>query len=198
MLFIPDAGVPKTHATIPTTALTLAVSVGFVFLSHLEHARSVRPSSTLIIYHGFTFLFDVVRMRTIWALPNNLVFSVLFTMSVAVKLIITILESVEKNHCLQRSYKEIPRETTSGVFNRNVFWWLNPLLGAGFSKTMALESLPAIDERLNPPEAQKTLQIKWNSCKFHFHDEEIDHVKSDPLFCYSRTKASPLTALAVD
>ena len=186
LLCIPDAGVPKTQATIPTTALTLALSIGFVLLSHLEHTRNVRPSSTLVIFHGFTLLFDAIRTRTIWALPNNHIYSIFFSASVGFKLIITILESVEKNHCLQRTYEKIPRETTSGVFNRNVFWWLYPLLGSGFSKNIELENLPLIDDRLNSPELQNALQIKWNSCKFCFHNAQIDLFNSDLLSCHSK------------
>jgi hypothetical protein len=95
-------------------------------------------------------------------------FSVVFTAAVGVKLVITVLESIEKRKLLRDPYKNSPRETLSGVFNRNVFWWLNPLLGTGFSKVIDIVSLPEIDDRLNCPVAQSKLQTKWDTCKSPF------------------------------
>jgi ATP-binding cassette, subfamily C (CFTR/MRP), member 1 len=164
LLCIPGAGISRTWASTPIVAFTLAVSVAFVFLSHLEHTRNVRPSTTLTLYHAFTLLFDAIRTQTICALPNNLLFSAVFTTAVSVKLVVTVLESIEKRKILQEPYTNSPRETLSGVFNRNVFWWLNPLLGAGFSKIIELVSLPVIDVRLNCPEAQTKLQKRWDTC----------------------------------
>jgi hypothetical protein len=95
-----------------------------------------------------------------------MLFSVVFTAAVGVKLVITVLESVEKRKILRDPYKNSPRETLSGVFNRNVFWWLNPLLGTGFSKIIDIVSLPEIDDRLNCPVAQIKLQKRWDTCTF--------------------------------
>lgn len=42
----------------------------------------------------------------------------------------------------------LPAETAANVYNRSVFWWLNPLLLQGFREILQAEKLSAIDRRL--------------------------------------------------
>lgn len=146
--------------------MTLVGALGFCILSHLEHTRAVRPSSILNIYFFFTLIFDSARARTLWAIPDNRVPAIVFTTTVALKSLILLLEATEKRRLLRPMYTQYPPETTSSVFNRNFFWWLNPLLITGFGKELSVEKLFPIDDALGVDSTEEKLNSRWNECMF--------------------------------
>lgn len=48
------------------------------------------------------------------------------------------------------------------LYNRSVFWWLNPLLLQGFREILQAEKLSAIDRRLSGGDEQPFLG-KWEA-----------------------------------
>ncbi|RFU28640.1 hypothetical protein B7463_g7701, partial [Scytalidium lignicola] len=81
-------------------------------------------------------------------MPNNSVSAAMFTAATATKGVIVVLESISKRSVLKEKYADYAMEAVSNVFDRCLFWWLNPLLGKGFKKTLSLDDLPSIDPEL--------------------------------------------------
>jgi len=155
--------VPKTRASIASTAVTSGFSIVLTLLSHLEHTRNFRPSVILSLYFGTTLVFDAVQTRTLWSISGNVLFSILFSVNVGFRLVLFVLESLEKKSSFKQPYKELAQETAGNVFNRNLFWWLNPLLKTGYKRIIEVETLPPIDNRLNSSNTQRKLLAKWNA-----------------------------------
>jgi len=153
---------PKTKATIPTTFATVGASLVLLYLSHLEHLRSIRPSTVINVFLCFTLLFDLTRLRTLYFMPHSLSVSTLFTVSWVIKSATLILEAREKQSLLKKSYENSPIESTSGVLNRAVFWWLNELLWRGSKSQLTVDSLPALDNNIKAASDPHILVEKWN------------------------------------
>jgi ATP-binding cassette, subfamily C (CFTR/MRP), member 1 len=152
----------RTRASIPATALSLAGSVAFALLSYAEHLRSVRPSILLNGYLFLTLLFDISQTRTLWLQGYNDTVATIFNSATSIKLIIIIFEAAEKQEILKPDYQTYPPEATGGIFNRSLFWWLNPLFRQGFLKILVLDDLFAIDKHLASERIQRSLESAWN------------------------------------
>lgn len=132
-------------------------------LSHFEHKRSVRPSFLVSLYILITLIFDIARARTHWLMREGESIAVILTAIVGLKLIMLIIESIEKRHILLSAYKEISTESTSGLFNRALFCWLNPLLLKGYVNVLSAENLFQITEDLSSIEVTESLQRGWRA-----------------------------------
>lgn len=128
----------------------LAFVDGFLllFLSHAEHARSVRPSTIINVYLLFTLLFDCVVARTLWLANHDSTISGLFTSTVAIKLFVLTSEAWEKRPILLSQYQYLSPEATSGILARSVFWWLNSLMRTGFTRSLTDHDLLPIHDSL--------------------------------------------------
>ncbi|KAJ5790163.1 ABC transporter integral membrane type 1 [Penicillium psychrosexuale] len=144
-----------------TSAAVLAFVDGFLllFLSHAEHARSVRPSTIINVYLLFTLLFDSVIARTLWLSDHDSIISGLFTSTVAIKLFVLTSEAWEKRPILLSQYQDLSPEATSGILARSVFWWLNSLMRTGFARSLTDHDLFPIHDSL----AARTLLPKARS-----------------------------------
>ncbi|KAJ6082006.1 hypothetical protein N7499_006880 [Penicillium canescens] len=152
---------PKTRATIGTTLVTVLTSVFLLFFSHLEHLRSIRPSTILNVFLGFALLFDLARLRTLYFMSNQTVTS-LFAVSWVIKAIILVFEATEKRKLLKKAYENSPIESTSGVINRALFWWLRDLLWRGSKTTLTVDSLPSLDDDLKNASNSQSLFERWD------------------------------------
>jgi ATP-binding cassette, subfamily C (CFTR/MRP), member 1 len=144
----------KTRTSLIRTSVANAVvgfigAGAFIFLSHLEHKKSTRPSTILTTYFLFTLLFDTARSRTLWAMPNNTAVAAASTTLHALKAVILILEAQAKRELLNASYNGCPPEVTAGIFNRSLLWWINPLLLVGYRKDLSVQDLYPIDKGLS-------------------------------------------------
>ncbi|KAJ5968505.1 ABC transporter integral membrane type 1 [Penicillium viridicatum] len=133
-----------------TSAAVLAFVDGFLllFLSHAEHARSVRPSTIINVYLLFTLLFDCVVARTLWLADHDSIISGLFTSTIAIKLFVLTSEAWEKRPILLSQYQYLSPEATSGILARGVFWWLNSLMRTGFTRSLTDHDLLPIHDSL--------------------------------------------------
>ncbi|KAJ5139829.1 P-loop containing nucleoside triphosphate hydrolase protein [Penicillium atrosanguineum] len=152
----------KTRATIPTALVTLFTFLFAIYLSHLEHIRSLRPSTVLCVFLGTSSLLDLARMRTLSFMPHNRLVTILFAVGWLGKVIILVLESVEKRALLKKPFEGSSPEATGGVFNRSLFWWLNGLLRKGSKTTLTVETLPDLDEDIKQASNPQDLIQKWN------------------------------------
>ncbi|KAL4876404.1 P-loop containing nucleoside triphosphate hydrolase protein [Aspergillus karnatakaensis] len=141
----------NTYHQLRTAAAVLAFIDGVVllFLSHLEHARSVRPSTIINVYLLFTLLLDCVVARTLWLANRDSVISSLFTSTLAIKLIVLVSEGWEKQHMLLSQYRHLSPESTSGIIARSVFWWLNSFMRTGFARSLTDHDLLPVHDSLN-------------------------------------------------
>jgi len=105
-----------------------------LFVSHTEHTRSVKPSTLINVYLLLTLLFDCAIARTAWLVYDADVVAKLYTSSAAIKLLVLAAEAWEKRSILLDRYQHLSPETTSGILGRSVFWWINPLMKAGFGR----------------------------------------------------------------
>ncbi|KAH8805474.1 putative ABC multidrug transporter [Xylogone sp. PMI_703] len=152
---------PKTRASIACAVLNFASTLGLWLLSHLEHTRAVRPSVLLNTFLLFSLPCDIIRDRTLWAIRDNRPFAIVFTVSVVLKFVVLLLETFEKRGLLRNEYADYPPEATAGVYSRNFFVWLCPLLIQGFSKELDVNQLDPNDKALIPDSG---LQERWKRC----------------------------------
>lgn len=166
VLVLSDNSSVRTHATIAAAALTFVSALILAPLSHLEHGKSSRPSFLISFYLGVTALLDMARVRTQWFLPNNRGIAAVLTASLLVKCLLLVLEEMRKQslHPGTGSGK-VSAESTSGLFSRSTFWWLNSLLMHGSKNILTTDELPPIREKLASDNLGETLQSAWNNCE---------------------------------
>lgn len=156
-------GASTTKVSVPAAAFGLLDSIFILILSTLDHNRSIRPSSILQIYLLLSLLFDIVRARTLWLISSSDVIARVFTASVVIKACTAFLECVEKRHLLKADYKLLTVESTSGVLNASVFWWLNRLLRSGSRNVFTLADLDDVKLEFRSHVLQTSLEKSWSN-----------------------------------
>lgn len=96
-------------------------------------------------------------------MPNNRTVTAVFAVGLIVKTVTLILESTEKKSLLKKPFQNRAIETTSGVFSRSLFWWLNSLLWKGSKTTLTVDELPILDDELNEAGNPQSLSEKWDA-----------------------------------
>lgn len=148
-----------------TTAISVSLIGALVFapLSYKEHRKSIKPSFILSVYLLLTLLFDVAHTRTIWLRGGYTPLAAVITAATAIKFILLLLETFEKRKILRPDQKDNPPYATSGIINRSFFWWLNPLFRLGYSKTLAVGDLFALDKHLVSTGLHESLDEAWSA-----------------------------------
>lgn len=139
---------PKTRASVATAAVYLIACLCFAPLSHLEHCRSLRSSLLLNWYLILSIPFDSARARTLWNIHYSSSITVPFLLSIAFKIIILLLQELNKARFVFPSEGDFAPEETAGVFSRSLFLWLNRLIYTGYSNILLVETLPRVDRQL--------------------------------------------------
>ncbi len=156
--------------------LSLVAATVSLWLSCIEHARSIRPSTLLIIYLVFTLLFDVTRARTLWLLRDTAVAAV-FTGSTTFRCIVLIIELTEKRHLLFAPHRKASPEAVSSIINRALFAWMNRLLLRGHRSILSSDTLHPIAESLHGDALGNRLLRLWldrESALLHPLDQDPD------------------------
>lgn len=84
-----------------------------------------------------------------------------FTVTVAVKLALTIMEAIEKRNILLEPYQDVHPEVTSGIYSRALFWWLNALLTIGFRRIIHTDDLFPVEEEMKSTVLCRRAEEKW-------------------------------------
>ncbi|RDW58727.1 hypothetical protein BP6252_13203 [Coleophoma cylindrospora] len=163
----------ETRATIAAAVLGVGSTLSFLCLSHLEHVKSVRPSALLSTYFIFSTILGLAEVRTQWLVSPDMVTKVIKTMILALQFIIVVFEETDKRRLLKDEYAAIPPESTSGVINRSVFWWINALLVKGYHYTFSVQELYPIDEDLRFTNKSTRLYEKWNAKDNESHQNTL-------------------------
>jgi len=154
-----------TWAALPSGILSFLAGIVLLCLSRLEHSRAIRPSLLLNIYLLVSLSFDAVQVRTLYLKHVDPSILGLFTADVVIKVVLLLLESKSKRSYLKAPYNSYSPETTSGIFNRSFFWWLNPVVLTGFRKILTLDDLFTSDLDLLSEPLLHQMQKSWNKCE---------------------------------
>ncbi|KAF7853431.1 hypothetical protein EAF04_010722 [Stromatinia cepivora] len=152
----------RNDGSIPSAALSTATTLILAVLSHYEQLRSIRPSSLLNLYLFISILFDATQARTLWLRGTGGGWiRVVFTVSLAVKLLLIALEAREKEPIPKIKGCRLSPETTASVFNRSVFWWLNQLFWSGYRNPLALSDLYPLEPDMSSIKLGEGLAKVW-------------------------------------
>ncbi|KAK4863967.1 hypothetical protein LT330_010322 [Penicillium expansum] len=155
----------RSRATIAAAALDLASAIMTGLLSPVEHVKSSRPSPLINLFLFFTTLLDGARARTNWLIAQRDFVSIpsIFIASLAVKILLLVLESIPKSRFLLPPNEKRTPEVTSGIFGLSLFAWLNPLIVLGNSENISLQQLFPVDEKIASARIDARLQAEWES-----------------------------------
>jgi ATP-binding cassette, subfamily C (CFTR/MRP), member 1 len=163
----------RSSVSIASTTLSLASGLSLALLSHLEHAKSIRPSFFITLYLVVTAILDIARVRTQWLLRDAEGVAATLSASLTVKIVLLSLEAIEKRRLLVGGNGEYSPESTSGPFSRGFFLWLNSLLFTGFGKVLSLADLPSVSEKLDSEVVTKNLSATWDKCKARLSQNDM-------------------------
>lgn len=154
-------------ASLAASCVSFVASLLLCALSYTEHARSLRPSSLLNAYLLVSLLLDTAIVRSFWLSGLSDPIRALFTVSFAAKAALLVLEAVEKApYVTTKNSDQRNPEITSGLYNRGLFWWMNPLLVDGFRRLLQPSDLYALDQSLAASVLNDKFWKTWNSCEF--------------------------------
>ncbi|KAJ5178366.1 ABC transporter integral membrane type 1 [Penicillium coprophilum] len=155
---------PEQHVSLAGATLSLIAALSIVVLLYLEHSRAVRPSFLVSAYLFITLLLDIARVRTAWLLPYGRAYPACLTASLVTELLLLVLANVEKRKWLLPAEKTQSTESTSGLFSRGSFAWLNELLRKGHSLLLTGDALPNIHEKLSSSDLSDRFAKSWALC----------------------------------
>lgn len=135
-----------TRATTAAACLGILGSLILSVASHIEHYRSVRASTVLLLYLACSTPADALRARTLWSMPQNIPTAAIFTVFVVCKLLLLILESRPKS--TRPGVRRPTPDEKANILSRAFLWWLIPLIRLGYGTTLTAEALPEIEPML--------------------------------------------------
>ncbi|KAL6167369.1 hypothetical protein ACJQWK_06803 [Exserohilum turcicum] len=154
-----------SSAEIPAAALSFVGALILGTFSFVEHMRSIRPSLSLNMYLCLTFLFDIERSRSYALSPDLSTVAHVFATRLAVKLFLAVAEARDKRKHLLPEYADCPPESTSGIYKRASFWWLNALFKKGYSNALTVDDLYHLDKTLRADYMHEALSSAWARLK---------------------------------
>ncbi|KAI5461452.1 P-loop containing nucleoside triphosphate hydrolase protein [Mariannaea sp. PMI_226] len=151
----------NTRMSLPAAILNLFASFAIVALAHFEHVKSIRPSFLLTAYLFVSLLFDAARLRTEWLLSVNIPYAAVMSVSATLKLVLLVLETIEKRKILVNSNSIPSKESTSGPLSRGFLVWLNSLLLSGWATDLTNGDLPSIYEKISSDKLAVRFDTAW-------------------------------------
>lgn len=140
-----------TRTTVAASCLAIIGFVIFLVVSHYEHSRSVRASTLMILYLGFSTVADAMRARTLWSMPrNNIPIAAVFTAFCVCKFALLIAERARKT--VRLGIRQPTPDERADIMSQAFLWWLLPLFSLGKkNQTLTSETLPDIEFKLARP-----------------------------------------------
>lgn len=158
-----------TRASVVAASLDFAAACVLFVLSCFEHSRSITPSSIIGLYLLISLVLDATRLRTFYLIGGYEASSIahFMSLSLATKFGVLVTEATEKRSILLENYQHLPPEQTSGIYNKSVFWWVNPLLKLGFDTTLRTDILFTLDEALASANVHRLFKKHWSAKRDH-------------------------------
>lgn len=153
---IPVSGITRAYISLKIGGYTFLLGISFI-----EHMRSVRPSTLLIVYLGASIASDLLRVRVLFIFPHTHVFGRVLPASFFTRTMIFALEIIEKRSLLLDQWKDVSAEATGSVLNRALFFWLNNLFLRGYRTLLTVETLPSLDGELLSASDPTKLIDRW-------------------------------------
>ncbi|KAJ6784449.1 hypothetical protein PWT90_09718 [Aphanocladium album] len=153
---------------------------------------TLQPSTPLIVFLGTSLILDLARTRTLFYYTDNDVVAIVNAIGYGIKVLLFIFENVEKRHWLYPRWRNVSCEETSGVLNRSLFLWLNPLFIRGFGGKLTLEKLFSLDAEIDAAAQPTQLMEKWESCKLHTPDQAVINDMAPNLLIASKSSSHAL------
>ncbi|KAF6805651.1 ABC multidrug transporter [Colletotrichum sojae] len=145
----------SNHVAVAATAVALFDACLFCPISWLEHTRSLQPSTTLLLYFSVCLLLDAFQVRTLWMHQYQPAILGTAVASLILKLVVVLLESVEKRRFGPQGSKDSSPEEWSGLWNRGFCCWLNTLLWNGHRNRLSADDLYPISKELSSEELDR-------------------------------------------
>jgi ATP-binding cassette subfamily C (CFTR/MRP) protein 1 len=143
--------------------LGLAASIVVLPQIYLEDQRTLRPSTILVLYFFASLLLDLWDLWTVWPIHSrNQSYVIERTLLACTKTLLLILESAGKDKYFPSKYKDLPPESFSGIVNRTLFWWLNPLFFVSTKRRISTDDLYKLDEELDSKLLGRRLLEAWS------------------------------------
>ncbi|KAK2608934.1 hypothetical protein QQS21_002510 [Conoideocrella luteorostrata] len=156
-----DPNTPTTRLTLPATVIVIASFVWLLYVSCLEHVRSVRPSTILCLYLGLSCLLDLASSRTVFFIPGYHDVAPIQLASYFVKLVLLAAEVSEKRKLLMWQWENTSPEAAASIYSRVLFIWLNRLFFKGYRTHLTVDTLTPIDQDILDASRPVKLQERW-------------------------------------
>ena len=140
----------RTSTSIPCAGLAFAVSLVLAILSQYDHFYSERPSTILELYFLYSFVVDIARVRTLWMIPADHMVAILHSVAMASKIPIIVVETMSKKLSVKlKAAAYVSPQSSSSIFSRAVFWWINPIFKMGFRRNITSDDFFRLDNDLD-------------------------------------------------
>jgi ATP-binding cassette, subfamily C (CFTR/MRP), member 1 len=146
---------------VPSAALSLVSALSLVILVGLEHGRSVRPGTIILVYLLASIIAEAVQIRTLYLRHYVVEIARLLCASLACKVLLIVLESWSKKSALIQTEYDYSPEELAGIFNRSTFGWLNPILYLGNRKILAVTDLYPLNSSFRSEGIQARILAAW-------------------------------------
>ncbi|ORY16438.1 ABC transporter [Clohesyomyces aquaticus] len=154
----------QTPASIAADVLAVVASLAAASLSWLQHHRSEQPSTLLAIFFALISLLNVVRVRSLWLIPDSTGPAVLQTLVLIQGAAALLAESIGKKKALRfpEKFRSSGPEPFTGFWNLVGFSWLLGTLSRGYHSILTVDDLPDLDYRLESEVLQEMLASTWS------------------------------------
>ena len=149
-------------SSIVVNVVSFVAALTVCLLSFLEHGRSVKPSPLLIFYLLAFVTAEGVLLRSLYLNRGDSGTSPVLTVAFGLKILVFILESINKRSYLREPYKGLPVEQTVSDLNRVFLFWVNDMILLGNSKLLTYHDLPSLDDRLKSRDLRVQMQDAWD------------------------------------
>ncbi|KAI4848241.1 putative ABC transporter [Aureobasidium sp. EXF-8845] len=158
----------RTSFLTPAGALDIIATFVTVVLTHLEDERSKAPSTVLVLYYSASSLCFLPILRTTWLLEDNVVCSLTWTFIWLLTLVVLVLESSTKRSWTAQKSRDVMEEQLASFWGRSFFIYLLPFLWFGYSNTIGISDIPAVDKPLRSKAANEQLLPYFRRYKGRF------------------------------
>ncbi|KAH7400242.1 P-loop containing nucleoside triphosphate hydrolase protein [Cadophora sp. MPI-SDFR-AT-0126] len=152
----------SSRAYLENACLSLVAACILCPLSILEHVRSIRPSSLILIYLAISFIGHTVQFSLFGNQepnPGNLGAELT---QICVEFAFLVTESQTKKPILKSEYLDISPEEASSIIGRTFFGWINPVLMKGYRKILPHTDLPDVDNKLSSEALRGRILFSWD------------------------------------
>ncbi|KAF2788594.1 hypothetical protein K505DRAFT_366344 [Melanomma pulvis-pyrius CBS 109.77] len=166
LVFLATASGDVVHMlSVASSAMAFVASLPMAALSFMEHGRSPRPSVILSSYLFLTTLLDIVQTRTLWlsiTMHRQTVNTGLFTASLALKVLLLLLEAKKKTKWIHWTADEHSPEESSGILDLGLYIWLKQLFLRGYNGVLDMSHLYHLDEKMSSEYLHERLATCFN------------------------------------